>query len=320
MCKAEDVVDKEQNVRTGVIAELLCQRQTSQSDTHTRTWRLVHLAVDQRNFRIFEVIRNDNARFDHLVVKVVTFTCTLTNAREHGHTRVHLRDVVDQFHDENCFTNTRTAEQTNLTTLRVRREKVDNLNACHEDFRFSCLIFELWCLAVDRTTCVRFNWALLVNWFTSYVHDATQCSGTNWHGDWSVSVSHSLTAHQTFCRVHSDGTYGVFTKVLRYFKNKVLAIVVCCQRVQNRWQIAIELNVHNGADHLSDFAICFCHFRFSGFLQRFRAGNNFNQLVGDDCLTGSVVFDCQFVDHFASIAGRVIHGGHTCTLLRCAVL
>ena len=117
-----------------VVAELLGQCQTSQGHTHTRTGRFVHLAVDQCNFGVDEVIRNDNAGFDHLVVKVVTFTRTLAHTREHGDTRVHFGDVVDQFHDENCFTNTRTTEEANFTTLRVRREKVDNLDACYREF------------------------------------------------------------------------------------------------------------------------------------------------------------------------------------------
>ena len=52
--KAEDVVDEEQNVGAGFVAELLGQGQTGQSNTHTRARRLVHLAVDQRHFRFFD--------------------------------------------------------------------------------------------------------------------------------------------------------------------------------------------------------------------------------------------------------------------------
>ena len=43
---------------------------------------------------------------------------------------MHFRDVVDELLDENCFTNTRTTEQTNFTTLGVWRQKVDDLDAC----------------------------------------------------------------------------------------------------------------------------------------------------------------------------------------------
>ena len=68
MRKAEDVIDKEQNVAAGFIAELFGQCQAGQSNTHTRTGRFVHLAVDQRNFGFLQIVGNDNAGFDHLVI------------------------------------------------------------------------------------------------------------------------------------------------------------------------------------------------------------------------------------------------------------
>ena len=50
LCEAEDIVHKEQNIRTGFITELLSQGQTGQCDPHTCPWRLVHLAINQSNF------------------------------------------------------------------------------------------------------------------------------------------------------------------------------------------------------------------------------------------------------------------------------
>ena len=39
-----------------------------------------------------------------------------------------LGDVVDQLHDEHSFADTGTTEKTNLTTLGVRAEQIDNLD------------------------------------------------------------------------------------------------------------------------------------------------------------------------------------------------
>src|SRR5438309_884597 len=48
--KAEDVINKEQNIFAFFIAEIFGHRQTRQSDTGTRAWRFVHLAIDQGYF------------------------------------------------------------------------------------------------------------------------------------------------------------------------------------------------------------------------------------------------------------------------------
>ena len=115
--EAEDVVDEEQNVRPGCVAELFGQRQAGQGDTGTRARRLVHLAVDQRHLGFPQVVRLDHVGFDHLVVKVVALAGPLPNTGEHRIARVHLGDVVDQFHDENGLAHAGAAEQADLAAL-----------------------------------------------------------------------------------------------------------------------------------------------------------------------------------------------------------
>jgi hypothetical protein len=83
------------------------------------------------------------------VVQIVTLTGTLTNTREHGETRVHFGDVVDQFHNQNGFTNTGTTEQTNFTTLSVWCQKVDHFDACFQNLRCGCLLSKRRCLSMD---------------------------------------------------------------------------------------------------------------------------------------------------------------------------
>lgn len=78
-----------------------------------------------------QVVGFDDVRFDHLVVQVVPFTGPFTNTREHREARVHFCDVVDQFHDQNSFTNAGTAEQADLTAFGVRGQQVNNLDAGH---------------------------------------------------------------------------------------------------------------------------------------------------------------------------------------------
>src|SRR5665213_539603 len=45
-------------------------------------------------------------------------------------------------------------------------------------------------------------------------------------------------------------------------------------------------------------------------LQRFGAGDDFDQFLGDHRLTRAVIGECLLADHFAGVAGGIIHGAH----------
>ncbi len=70
------------------------------------------------------------------MIEVVALSRALTDTGEHGVAAVGLRDVVDQFHDENGLTDAGAAEQADLATLGIGREQVDDLDAGDQDFRF----------------------------------------------------------------------------------------------------------------------------------------------------------------------------------------
>src|SRR5690606_24988653 len=146
--ETEDVVDEEQNVLAFDVTEIFRLREAGESNTHTGSGRLVHLAIDQRHLGLV-AFGVDNAAFDHFVVKVVTLTRPLANASEHRVTAVAHGDVVDQLHDQNRLANAGAAEEADLTALGVRREEVNNLNTGHQNFRFRGLIREIRGRRVD---------------------------------------------------------------------------------------------------------------------------------------------------------------------------
>ena len=68
------------------------------------------------------------------MVKVITFTGPLAHTGKHRKARVHFGDVVDQFHNQNGFTNTGTTKETNFTALRVGGQKVDHFDPRDQNF------------------------------------------------------------------------------------------------------------------------------------------------------------------------------------------
>ena len=60
------------------------------------------------------VFKRDNAAFNHLVVQVVAFPCSLAHPGEDGVAAVRLGHVIDELHDEDSLVHNGAAEQTNL--------------------------------------------------------------------------------------------------------------------------------------------------------------------------------------------------------------
>ncbi|CAI8342463.1 MAG: Uncharacterised protein [Hyphomonas sp. TMED17] len=134
MCKAEDVINKEQDVLAFFVSKILGLCKTGQRNPGTGAWRLVHLAIDQ--CRTAFALEIDNFGVLHFVIQIITFAGPLANTGKHRITAEQFCDIVDQLLNQNCFTNTRAAEETNFSAFCVRAEQVDDFNAGHEDFGF----------------------------------------------------------------------------------------------------------------------------------------------------------------------------------------
>ena len=85
--ETEDVVDEEEHVLVFLVAEIFGHRERREGDAHAGARRLVHLAVDQRDLRLAEVLLVDDAGLGHFVVKVVALAGALAHPGEHGVSR-----------------------------------------------------------------------------------------------------------------------------------------------------------------------------------------------------------------------------------------
>ena len=86
------------------------------------------------------------------------------------------------------------------------------------------------------------------------VHDAAQRLVADRHRDRRAGVGDCGAAHEAFGRVHGDGAHGVLAEVLGDFEHQAAAVVVGLERVQDGGQVAVEGDVHDGADDLADTA------------------------------------------------------------------
>src|SRR5690349_15167184 len=117
------------------------------------------------------------------MIQVIPFARALTNTREDAITAVSLRNIVDQFLNNNRFTNTSTTEGSDLTTEHERGDQIDNFDARFKDLYFGGLLFQGRCVAMNWIAWSILNVWLVVYCATQDVKDTSQCLGANRDAD-----------------------------------------------------------------------------------------------------------------------------------------
>ena len=125
-----------------LVAEILRHRKPRLGDSHTDAGGLVHLTEDKRCLL-------QHAGFLHFTPQIVALAGTLADAGEDRVAAVLRRNIVDKLLDQHGLADTGTAEETDLAALRVRFQKVDNLDTCLQHLDHRALILERRSLAVN---------------------------------------------------------------------------------------------------------------------------------------------------------------------------
>ena len=217
--ETENVVDEQKHVLALLVTEVLGNGQTGQGHTGTGSGGLVHLTVHQGSLGAGNglaggLVHLDHTTLNHLVVKIVTLTGALTDTGEHGVTTVVHGDVVNQLHDHDSLADSGTTEKSNLTSLGIRSQQVDDLDAGHQNLLGLALLGEERGRAMDRSSDVALDRALLVDGLTNDVQDTAEGAGADGNHDRSTGVLHLLASDETLGGLHTDGADGVLTQVL----------------------------------------------------------------------------------------------------------
>ncbi len=207
--EAEDVVDEEQHVLLLHVAEVLRHREGRQGHAQARPRRLVHLAEDERGLV-------EDARLFHLADQVVALTGALADAGEHRDTTVVLRDALDHLLDEDGLADARTAEQADLSTLHVRGEEVDRLDAGLEHLGLRLELVEVRRGTVDAPALGDLDLlaGLEVQDVTGDVEHLALGHVADGHRDGAAGVAHLLAADHPVGRLQRDGAHEVVAEVL----------------------------------------------------------------------------------------------------------
>ena len=187
MREAEDVVDEQKHVLTVHITEVFRYGERAQTDAHTGAWWLVHLTVDQCDFvqhAALLALGVGDFSTSHFVIEVVAFAGAFANAAEDGVATMVGGNVVNQFHNNNCFADAGAAEQPDLSAFDIRFDQVDDFDAGFKNYcvRGQLSVLRSW--TVNRPLLAAGDGFAFIDDFTKHVHNATQCLLADWYRNW----------------------------------------------------------------------------------------------------------------------------------------
>ena len=139
----QDIVNEEKHVLVGHITEILRHGKSCKTYTHSRSGGFVHLTEDHGGLI-------DNPGIRHFMIKIISLTGPLTYAGEYGISAVLGSDIADQLLDQDGLSYARTSEESDLTTLLIGAEQVNDLDTGLQDLRICRLLGESRCLPMDR--------------------------------------------------------------------------------------------------------------------------------------------------------------------------
>src|SRR5262249_31837359 len=209
--------------------------------------------------------------------KVIALARPLAHTREHRESAVVQGNVIDELHDDNRLADPRTSEESDLASLAVGLQQIDDLDACFKHFRLGLLIFELRSRSVNRVGLLRLNRAFLVDRFPEHVDETTERFTADRNGNRGTRILNVHSTRETIGGGHGYPTHSVFAKVLGHFKRQshnrlsggLIFLLVDLERVIDVGEMpGGKLYVHHRSDHLYHFS---CAHKLLSWPKPFRA-------------------------------------------------
>jgi hypothetical protein len=264
--EAEDVVDEQQRVRAFDVAEVLGDGEGAEGHAQASSWRLSHLAIDQRAFGVGEVAGLDHARLGHFNPKIVALAGALAHAGKHRVAAVVFGHVVDELHDDDGLAHARAAEKADLAALQKRLDKVDDLDAGLKHLFVRCLLIEQRSWPMDGHAQLLADGAKLVDRLADDVDDAAQRLFAHGYPNGPAEIFDLHAAHHAVGCFHGHRAHAAFAEMLLHFQDdrngrrNREAVRDDAQRLINgRHRRFFKLHVDRWAGNLNYLADIFCH-------------------------------------------------------------
>ena len=264
--KTEDVVDEQEDVGAGRVAEVFGYGQGRQGDAQAGPGGLVHLAEDHAGLREDVAAGIADLGLLHFQPEVVALAGPLADAGEDGIAAVGAGDARDQLGQDDGLAQAGPAEQPGLAAADEGRQEVDHLDAGLEDFRLRRQVGHRRRLAVDGPMVLGLDGAAAVDGLAHQVEDAAERGLAHRHLDRSTGVDAVHAADHAVGVSQGDAADATAAEVLLHFAGEVQVDAFFPGRhlhgvVDRRHVTFRELGVEGGADDLGDLADVDVRFR-----------------------------------------------------------
>ena len=128
------------------------------------------------------------------------------------------RNIVNQFHHVDGFTNTSTTEEPDFTALCKRTNQVNDFNTGLKQLVRRCKFFIGGGRAVNRRPLLLTDGSALINRVAQYIHDATKGFYPNRNRNGGTGIVYRETSADTFRWAHSNGANNTVTELLLNFQ------------------------------------------------------------------------------------------------------
>ena len=163
--------------------------------------------------------------------------------------------VVDQFLNQHRLAQSRTSEETGLSSLGVGSQQVDHLDAGFENLGRSLKFIERDGVGVNRTVLLHLCGRQLVDGFTQQVEHASQNFLTHRNLDRLSGIENVHVANHTVGGGHGHSTNPVSSEVLLHLKSQLDVALVNLQCIVDRRKVSLGvLGVDGRTDHLNNLA------------------------------------------------------------------
>ena len=201
------------------------------------------------------------------MVKIVTLTGSLTYACKYRISAVLCCYITDKLLYEHRLTYSGAAKQSDLSTLLVRAEQIDNLDSCLEKLCARRLLFKLRSLSVYGKILHIGRCRLIVYRLTKNIKNTSECILTYRNSYRRACSGYIHTANQSVSGTHGNTSYRIISQMLCDFDNQCISVFLRYPDsfIYLRKRSRSELYIKNRTDYLGDpscFILCHCFISF----------------------------------------------------------
>ena len=152
-----------------------------------------------------------------------------------------LGDIVDQFLDEHSLTDTGSSEKTDLSSLKVRFQKVNDLDSCEQHLLRSGQVFELRRFAMNRESTLAVKFLHAVDGISCHIHHTSADLRSDRHSDRPARTDCLHTPPESVSRIHGHCTHSILADMLLHLHKESAAIIAADgQSFINSWELGLS--------------------------------------------------------------------------------